>query len=162
VDRLWSGTRLCVQTVDGCQRRGIRRMRVTNVTEACPRTGTTQTVFVSRGSRADREKPLIERDILANGLSCPVLPTQGEVHGGGSGGQRPTGTRKAFQRDLSTLREIVLSAKTAPAGRPPTQPQPDPRRASRHRRAPPDHPQRRTPHRRTGLHRGSRHCWWSG
>jgi 3-hydroxyisobutyrate dehydrogenase-like beta-hydroxyacid dehydrogenase len=61
-----------------------------------PGAGTRKTVFVSRGSRADRESPLVERDILANGLSCPVLPTLSEVHGGGSGGQRPTGAEKGF------------------------------------------------------------------
>jgi hypothetical protein len=60
------------------------------------RTGTLQTVFVSGGSRVDRESPLVERDFLANGLSCLVLPTLGEVHGGGSGGQRPTGAEKGF------------------------------------------------------------------
>jgi hypothetical protein len=47
VDRLWSGTRWCVQTVDGCQRRGIRRIhRPTSLTQA-PRSGDLATNSVS-------------------------------------------------------------------------------------------------------------------
>jgi hypothetical protein len=45
VDRLWSGTRLCVQTVDGCQRRGIRRTHPTNISNARPPSGEPRNQF---------------------------------------------------------------------------------------------------------------------
>jgi hypothetical protein len=56
----------------------------------------------------------------------------------------------------------------APAGRPTTQPQPDPRRGSLHRRASADHHRHRSPHRRAPSRKAaartlsSKHCWYSG
>jgi hypothetical protein len=45
VDRLWVAARLCAQTVDGCQRRGIRRIpRPTSLTQV-PRAGTSQPIL---------------------------------------------------------------------------------------------------------------------
>lgn len=63
-----AGTRLCVQTVDGCQRRGIRRPYLTNINKQVPEWGSRNPLFVSRCSHTHREAAPVGRDMLTNGL----------------------------------------------------------------------------------------------
>jgi hypothetical protein len=50
VDKLWVDTKFCVQTVDGCQRRGIRRIHPTNITNTSRPSGDLATNSVSHCS----------------------------------------------------------------------------------------------------------------
>jgi hypothetical protein len=45
VYRLWVAAKLCVQTVGGCQRRGIRRTHPTNISNARPSSGEPRNQF---------------------------------------------------------------------------------------------------------------------
>ena len=65
---LWVDTRLCVQAVDGYQRRGIRRIRPTNISSASSPSGGSNNPFlylvVTRWARGK----LVRRDISTNRL----------------------------------------------------------------------------------------------
>jgi hypothetical protein len=60
--------------------------------------------------------------------------------------------------NLPALRQVGFSANRRLLGVQRLEPQPDPRRASLHRRPPPDHHQQRTPHRRATPRRPPRPC----